>query len=467
VSGTLRSGTAARAGRDAAARPLGTWGARRRAAAAGAGLLSADVLSMTAWIVAGAVTGAPTSLRAAGVMLPLWPALLWAGGRYDRRPWGVERTDDRAAVTLPWAGVAGCVIFVVGRDVSGAAVDAAGVAAAGAIGVVLAAVVRGAVRRGLAVALGPERVVLVGDDPVLDRLLRRLRGADGVAVVGRVGAVGPAAPGHGLIELPGVREGAVDHVVAAAPAAETLSLVAAAGTGVPRMSLVATCADGLAALTSIDALRRVVLLRLHDGEPSRLAAGAKRALDVAGALAAIVVLAPVLAAAAVAVRLDSPGPVLFRQPRVGRGGHPFVMWKLRTMVADAERRRAMLLTASRDPYWLDVEEDPRVTAVGRWLRRHSIDELPQLWNVVRGEMSLVGPRPLVPIEYVHVPAWARELSEVRPGVTGIWQVSGRTEIPFADMLVLDRLYARSWSMRQDVGILLRTAPAVLSSRGAN
>jgi lipopolysaccharide/colanic/teichoic acid biosynthesis glycosyltransferase len=129
--------------------------------------------------------------------------------------------------------------------------------------------------------------------------------------------------------------------------------------------------------------------------------------------------------------------------------------------------RAALLARSRDPNWLHLDDDPRVTRVGRLLRRSSLDELPQLWNVLRGQMSLVGPRPLVEVEYAQAPLWAHPRSDVDPGITGIWQVSGRTTIPFEDMLRLDSLYVITWSLGRDLWILLRTVPAVLSARGAN
>jgi lipopolysaccharide/colanic/teichoic acid biosynthesis glycosyltransferase len=201
--------------------------------------------------------------------------------------------------------------------------------------------------------------------------------------------------------------------------------------------------------------------------PSPRQVRAKRWLEVASAALAGVLLSPLAAVVAVVVRRTSPGPALFRQERVGRGGKPFVLVKFRTMTVDAEAEREALLARSRDPNWLHLDHDPRVTPVGRLLRRSSLDELPQLWNVLRGEMSLVGPRPLIPVEHERLPAWARVRVDVAPGLTGLWQVSGRTAIPFEGMLVLDRLYVTHWSLRTDLQILARTLPAVLSGRGAN
>lgn len=193
----------------------------------------------------------------------------------------------------------------------------------------------------------------------------------------------------------------------------------------------------------------------------------KRAMDLALAGVALVLLVPLLALIALAIRADSRGAVLFRQERVGRGGRRFAMWKFRTMVLHAERRHSALCALSRDPHWLLLDRDPRVTRVGRLLRRASLDELPQLVNVLLGHMSLVGPRPLIPAEHARLPAWARRRDEVRPGMTGLWQVSGRTTIGFEDMLGLDCRYVATWSPGGDVIAILRTIPAVASGRGAN
>ena len=171
---------------------------------------------------------------------------------------------------------------------------------------------------------------------------------------------------------------------------------------------------------------------------------------------------PRAAGRALAVRLDSRGPVLFRQERVGRGSRHFRVLKFRTMVADAEAQRAALLAQSADPGWLLLEHDPRVTRVGRFLRRTSIDELPQLLNVLRGQMSLVGPRPLIVSEDSQIGGWARGRLDLTPGITGLWQVLGRTSIPFEEMVKLDYLYVTNWSLWADIRLILRTLPAVLA-----
>jgi len=196
----------------------------------------------------------------------------------------------------------------------------------------------------------------------------------------------------------------------------------------------------------------------------------KRAMDLCLALAALVFLAPLFAMTAVLIRLDSAGPVFFRQIRMGCGGQTFRIFKFRSMHADAEERKAKLAhlnkhrAAGGDARMFKIPGDPRITRVGRWLRRFSIDELPQLFNVLRGEMSLVGPRPLVLDEDRHVESWALRRRELKPGITGVWQVNGRDGIPFAEMTQLDYLYVTGWSLRRDCALILRTVPAIFRTR---
>ncbi len=182
---------------------------------------------------------------------------------------------------------------------------------------------------------------------------------------------------------------------------------------------------------------------------------------------ACILASPVIALAAVAIKLTSPGPVLFRQRRVGRKGKTFSLYKFRTMVRDADARTAELMAASQDPHWLKLDHDPRITRIGRPLRLLSIDELPQLWNVLTGDMSLVGPRPITPEHLDQVSGWARIRLDLAPGITGLWQVLGRTSIPFEEMIKLDYLYVTNWSLWLDIRLLLRTVPAVMGGRGAN
>ncbi len=194
---------------------------------------------------------------------------------------------------------------------------------------------------------------------------------------------------------------------------------------------------------------------------------AKRTFDAVIAALGLVVASPVLAVAAVAIKMDSRGSVLFSQIRVGRDSKPFRVLKLRSMVPDAEQQLADLFAQNEaDGPLFKMKRDPRVTRVGRLIRKTSIDEIPQLWNVLRGEMSLVGPRPALPHE---TEAWDPLLTQrlrVKPGITGMWQVNGRSESSFEDYTRLDLYYVDNWSLLTDIAILLKTVPVVLSSRGA-
>jgi exopolysaccharide biosynthesis polyprenyl glycosylphosphotransferase len=193
----------------------------------------------------------------------------------------------------------------------------------------------------------------------------------------------------------------------------------------------------------------------------------KRAVDLVLSLTALLALAPVFAAIAIAVKTSSPGPVIYRQLRVGKDGKTFEMLKFRSMCVEAEQMVEMLRDRNEASGPLfKIKRDPRITPVGRLLRRLSLDELPQLGNVVRGEMSLVGPRPPLPSEVKIYEEWQLGRLQARPGMTGLWQVSGRSEVPFNDMVRLDLHYVRNWSFGLDLEIMLRTIPAVLANRGA-
>jgi exopolysaccharide biosynthesis polyprenyl glycosylphosphotransferase len=182
---------------------------------------------------------------------------------------------------------------------------------------------------------------------------------------------------------------------------------------------------------------------------------------------ALIVLLPFLAAVALAIRLESPGPALFRQERIGRDGTAFTMLKFRSMGTTAETERLALVAAHQPAGVLfKMQEDPRVTRLGRWLRRYSIDELPQLWNIVAGDMSLVGPRPALPDEVARYDIEPRRRLAVKPGLTGLWQVSGRSDLSWEESVRLDLRYVDNWSLRLDASILVRTVSAVLRHQGA-
>lgn len=194
---------------------------------------------------------------------------------------------------------------------------------------------------------------------------------------------------------------------------------------------------------------------------------AKRAFDVSAAAAGLVLTAPIALVAAIAIKLDSRGPVFFSQVRVGQDSKPFDVLKFRSMATDAEERLAELLALNEaDGPLFKMADDPRITRVGRFLRKSSIDELPQLWNVLRGDMSLVGPRPALPHETEEWDALLAQRLRVKPGITGMWQVSGRSDTSFEDYTRLDLYYVDNWSLATDIAILAKTVPVVLLRRGA-
>jgi lipopolysaccharide/colanic/teichoic acid biosynthesis glycosyltransferase len=192
----------------------------------------------------------------------------------------------------------------------------------------------------------------------------------------------------------------------------------------------------------------------------------KRAFDVVGASLGLLVLLPVFAVIALAIKATSRGPVFFRQLRSGRGGRPFVMYKFRTMTVGADARKSELLHLNeQDGPAFKIRNDPRVSRLGRWLRQTSLDELPQLWNVLVGDMSFVGPRPLPCAETDACARWHRRRLHIVPGLTGLWQVKGRSRVTFDEWMRMDLQYAGSQSLWQDLKLLLLTVPAVVLQKG--
>jgi lipopolysaccharide/colanic/teichoic acid biosynthesis glycosyltransferase len=202
------------------------------------------------------------------------------------------------------------------------------------------------------------------------------------------------------------------------------------------------------------------------GVLTKSSATLKRAMDIVGASIGLIALAPLLVLLSVVIKLDSRGPVFFRQRRIGRQGELFLMLKFRSMVKDADAIKSQLRERNEVEGGLfKITDDPRITRVGRFLRRTSLDELPQLLNVFGGSMSLVGPRPLVQDEDALIEGWQRRRLAVKPGMTGMWQIFGSSRIPMEEMVKIDYLYGANWSIWLDLKILLRTIPYVLRRRG--
>lgn len=217
----------------------------------------------------------------------------------------------------------------------------------------------------------------------------------------------------------------------------------------------------------VEDLAGMPLLKLHRHELTRPERFIKRAEDLLLAGLVSLLILPLIPFVVLAIKLDSPGPVFFRHQRIGRRGRPFEMYKFRSMTQDADCDETALAELSEDdPRGLKNRHDSRITNVGAFLRKSSIDELPQLINVLKGDMSLVGPRPAVAAEVEAYDEWQKKRLSVAPGITGIWQVSGRSDLPFDERIWLDFMYIDSWSLWLDLSILLKTVPAVLSARGA-
>ncbi len=212
--------------------------------------------------------------------------------------------------------------------------------------------------------------------------------------------------------------------------------------------------------------RRRGIAAPRSGEVPRASAVLKRAFDLLATSLGLLAVLPLMLAVAVAIKLDGGGPVLFRQRRVGRHGRHFQMLKFRTMVPEADALKELLRHRNEAQGGLfKIAEDPRVTRVGRFLRRSALDELPQLLNVLKGEMSLVGPRPLIVEEDRRIEGWRRRRLDLMPGMTGPWQILGPARVPLDEMIAIDHHYIADWSLWKDLKILLRTVPHVLGRRG--
>lgn len=251
-----------------------------------------------------------------------------------------------------------------------------------------------------------------------------------------------------------------------ADAGEMLDLVRTLKAVGVRVSVLPRLLEVVGSAVEFDDLHGVTVMGVRRFDLTRSSALVKRSFDLVGASLCLLAVAPLLLAIVLAIKLDSRGPVLFRQLRVGRHGRRFQMFKFRTMVDDAEQLKAGLAdrNEARDGLF-KIADDPRVTRVGRLLRTSALDELPQLLNVLRGEMSLVGPRPLVIEEDQRIEGWHRRRLELMPGMTGQWQILGATRVPLREMVAIDYLYVANWSLWTDLKILLRTVPHVLGRRG--
>jgi exopolysaccharide biosynthesis polyprenyl glycosylphosphotransferase len=415
--------------------------------------------------------------------LPLWLVLFRAYGLYER---DVKRINHQVLDDIPGLfhalliGTLGLWTYsrLVADDQRLIFVE---LAAFAVFAVVFISLFRTLARRGVTRALGPERVVVLGQPEGLASLVRKIQlhpeyGIDLVGMVppGAKERAGAPLPVLGTLEDLDMGALVAQHAVeraivshAEVDDAALLVLLQECGGHSVKVSVLPRYVDALGPSVEVDDIEGTTVLGLNPLVLPRSSRLFKRATDIVGSSIALVLLLPLMALIAFAIRLDSPGPILFRQERIGRRGRCFALLKFRTMVPDAEARVSELLSRSTDPHWLKLDHDPRITRVGRFLRLMSLDELPQFWNVLRGQMSLVGPRPLVADEDARVTGWARTRLDLAPGITGLWQVLGRTNIPFTEMVTLDTLYVTNWSLWLDIKLILRTFRIVVSRQGAN
>ncbi len=408
--------------------------------------------------------------------LPLYLAVivsLSVNGLYPKSAGRVLRSSFTEMHDVVYGlGIAGCVVLgidhLMGFYEKRATLEPVTIVVALLIAAVLIPTAR-VISRKLLLAARVEqfRVLVVGSGMTARNLLRDLSWDSRITVVGCVDddpAPGTAVLGS-LADLPRlVEEHSVDQVLVGfsrTHPSDTIAQLQALGSRVS-VSVVPRYYE---LLTWRSAIKDIAGLALIDVAPACLGLGArfcKRACDLFIASLVLLLTAPVLAAVAIVIKATSPGPVLFRQQRIGRGRKPFTIYKLRTMHADAERQQPLLDGANEmDGPMFKIRSDPRSTPLGHLLRRSSLDELPQLFNVIKGDMSLVGPRPFVPKESEALDGAAERRFEVRPGMTGLWQVSGKNDLTFDELRRLDYLYVASWSIWWDLRILLVTPARVL------
>ncbi len=416
------------------------------------------------------------------LLLPAWILLFKIYGLYDR---DAKRVSHSTVDDLPWLfhslvigslglwlllryGPTQKLIFMEALVFFSAALGGIFVARAGA-------------RAASRFLIPPERVLFVGGGPMAHLLARkfRLHPEYELEPIGYVDLFESTGDGHQLslrylgppAEIDEVcRREAVERVVILSPEVspnELADLIRRLRGLDVRIAILPHVVDVLGSSVEIDDVEGITILGMTPPNLTRSSRLLKRSMDIVIGSALLILASPLMLVIALAVKLTSAGPVFHKQERIGRGGQRFRIYKFRTMVADAELREKELTPQSSHPVWLLLDQDPRVTSVGKLLRHASLDELPQLWNVLRGDMSLVGPRPMPPDVDEHISGWGRRRLDLTPGITGLWQVLGRTNIPFEEMVKLDYLYVTNWSLWQDIRLLIHTLPAVLGRRGVN
>jgi exopolysaccharide biosynthesis polyprenyl glycosylphosphotransferase len=418
------------------------------------------------------------------VAIPLMIILYKIYGLYDR---DAKRISHLTADDLPrvlHAALFGTILlWLYSKVMPFRQLDFAELGTFGVLTLLLTLCVRAGVRAGSSRTIGHEPALLIGSDNLGNVLCMKLAAHPEYRcrVIGALVEDRPEPAGNETLSVPVL--GSLDEleqVVQTHGVRRVIVSSSTVGSGHQveevlrqcrqlqlKFSLLPKLSDALGSAVVVDDVEGVTVLGVNPPWLPRSSRALKRVIDLVAASVLLTLLAPLMMLLALAIKLDTHGPVLFAQRRVGRAGQRFKVYKFRTMVADAEERRAELLGESTDPNWLKLDHDPRITRVGGMLRRSSLDEIPQLWNVLRGQMSMVGPRPLIEDEDERIEGWARGRLDLTPGLTGYWQVLGRTRIPFDEMVKLDYLYVMNWSLWEDIRLMLRTLPILVNGRGAN
>jgi exopolysaccharide biosynthesis polyprenyl glycosylphosphotransferase len=444
-------------------------------------LLLADVLAMvTAFVLTVELANRSIQLTwAAAVALPIVVVCAKLTGLYDRDETLMRKTTlDEAPKLFQLATLSALVAWLTGGLLVHGQLDRH---EAMFLWLALAAllILARAGARVVALRVSPvERCLFIGDEVSAETIRSRLTGHGGVnaKVVAHIDLdkVEPWSTDSfsepRLAEIRDLAQTLDVHRAIIAPrsvdAGEMLNLVRTLKAVGVRVSVLPRLLEVVGSSVEFDDLHGVTVMGVRRFDLTRSSAAFKRAFDLVAAGIGLLAISPIMLAIAIAIKLDSRGPIFFRQLRVGRHGERFYMLKFRTMVDGADAMKESLRHRNEAKEGLfKIAEDPRVTRVGKVLRKSALDELPQLLNVVKGEMSLVGPRPLVVEEDQRVEGWHRRRLELMPGMTGPWQILGPSRVPLKEMVAIDYLYVANWSLWTDIKILLRTVPHVLGRRG--
>jgi len=454
------------------------------------GLVGAYVIALTLVPPAGAAD--TVSVRWEIILflssLPLWVLLARIHGLYDRDEEQTDHSTVDDVVGVFQVVTLGTWSFLVATSVVGLPHPSlARLVAFWLVAVALIPLLRAASRViGRRQAAYLQNVIIVGSGQVAHLLEDKIRkhpeyGLRVVGFVDRDEGASRNGNGNGKVHTIGttddlpqlVRAYAADRVVIAFSTdshEQTLDVIRAVQDSDVQIDIVPRMFEVLGTNAQLHTIEGIPLVGLPVPGLSGSSQFLKRSLDLVASMFGLILLAPVFAGVAVWIKLDSRGPVFFRQVRMGAGARTFRVFKFRSMVNDADSRKPEVthlnMHSGDDPRMFKVPDDPRVTRPGRFLRRWRIDELPQLLNVVSGQMSLVGPRPLILDEDQHVANWARRRLDLKPGITGLWQVLGASDIPFEEMTKLDYLYVTNWSLREDLRLIMLTLPALTRARAA-